>query len=283
MNKSEAKFYNTAIKMNNALFKLLEKKSFQDISVSEICDVAGVNRSSFYSHYNNTYDLLKETHLNFMKEFSTSFEESISKIDISQIIIEDFISDKFIIPFLKFIKKNNCSPVIKDIYGKEHNVIDEDIQIIFTKSQFKMWKYYDSWEQYKEYYKRYNCTAGYTNLEEDKIKNATINYQMLQTLTDITDDEIDSIKEKSQKKLDNVCTLEGMKDAFGVTSYNDNMTYLQQAINLYPTLLNDEYIKATLREIKDSMVKRYKAGSLAIRGKYTFLLPDFYADRKSVV
>ena len=101
MNKSEAKFYNTAIKMNNALFKLLEKKSFQDISVSEICDVAGVNRSSFYSHYNNTYDLLKETHLNFMKEFSTSFEESISKIDISQIIIEDFISDKFIIPFLK--------------------------------------------------------------------------------------------------------------------------------------------------------------------------------------
>ena len=47
MNKSEAKFYNTAIKMNNALFKLLEKKSFQDISVSEICDVAGVNRSSF--------------------------------------------------------------------------------------------------------------------------------------------------------------------------------------------------------------------------------------------
>ena len=55
------------------------------------------------------------------------------------------------------------------------------------------------------------------------------------------------------------------------------MTYLQQAINLYPTLLNDEYLKATLREIKDSMVKRYKAGSLAVRGKYTFLLPDFYA------
>lgn len=121
MNKSEAKFYNTAIKMNNALFKLLEKKSFQDISVSEICDVAGVNRSSFYSHYNNTYDLLKETHLNFMKEFSTSFEESINKIDISQIIIEDFISDKFIIPFLKFIKKNKK---IYKIYTKNLNIFD---------------------------------------------------------------------------------------------------------------------------------------------------------------
>ena len=138
--------------------------------------------------------------------------------------------------YVKFIEENNCSPVIKDIYGKEHNVIDEDIQIIFTKSQFKMYKYYDSWEQYKYYYKKYNCSAGFTNLEEDKIKNATINYQMLQTLTDITDDEIDSIIKMSQNKLDNISTFEGMKDAFGVTPYNNNMTYLQQAISLYPTL-----------------------------------------------
>lgn len=179
--------------------------------------------------------------------------------------------------YVKFIKQNNCSPIIKDIYGKEHNVIEEDIQIIFTKSQFKMYKYYDSWEQYKEYYKKYNCTAGFTNIEEDKIKNASINYQMLQTLTDITDEEIDNIIKRSQKKLNDINTLDGMKEAFGVTAHNDNMTDLQKAISLYPTLLNDEYIKTTLREIKDSMVKRFKAGSLSVRGKYTFLLPDFYA------
>ena len=179
--------------------------------------------------------------------------------------------------YVKFIEENNCSPVIKDIYGKEHDIIAENIQIIFTKSQFKMYKYYDSWEQYKEYYKQYNCSVGYTNIEEDKIKNATINYQMLQTLTDITDDEIDCIIADSQKKLNNISTLDGMKSAFGVTPYNDNMTYLQQAINLYPTLLNDEYIKATLREIKNSMIKRFKSGSLSVNGKYTFILPDLYA------
>ena len=180
--------------------------------------------------------------------------------------------------YVKFIEENNCSPIIKDIYGKEHNVIDEDIKIIFTKSQFKMWKYYDSWEQYKEYYKKYNCSAGYTNIEEDKIKDATINYQMLQTLTDITDDEIDTIIEKSNSKLNNLCSsISSMKSAFGITPYNDNMTYLQQAINLYPDLMNDEYIKVTLREIKNSMVKRFKSGSLSVNGKYTFILPDLYA------
>ena len=180
--------------------------------------------------------------------------------------------------YVSFIKEHNCSPIIKDIYGKEHDVIAEDIQIIFTKSQFKMWKYYDSWEQYKEYYKKYGCTAGYTNMEEDKIKDATINYQMLQTLTDISNDEIDSVIKRSNDKLNNLCsTINSMKSAFGITPYNNNMTYLQQSINLYPDLMNDEYLKITLREIKDSMVKRFKSGSLSIYGKYTFLLPDFYA------
>lgn len=180
--------------------------------------------------------------------------------------------------YVKFIEENNCSPIIKDIYGKEHDVIAEDIQIIFTKSQFKMYKYYDSWEQYKEYYKKYGCSAGYTNLEEDKIKDATINYQMLQTLTDITDDEINSMIDKSNSKLNNLCSsISSMKSAFGITPYNDNMTHLQQAINLYPDLMNDEYIKVTLREIKNSMVKRFKSGSLSVNGKYTFILPDLYA------
>lgn len=40
--------------------------------------------------------------------------------------------------FKKFIEVNNYSPIIKDVYGQEHDVIKEDIQIIFTKSQFKM-------------------------------------------------------------------------------------------------------------------------------------------------
>lgn len=180
--------------------------------------------------------------------------------------------------FIKFIQVNNCSPVIKDIYGKEHNVIDEDIQIIFTKSQFKLWKYYDSWEQYKELYKKYNCVAGYVNIEEDRIKNATINYQMLQSLTDITDDEILNIINPSVSKLKNICSsVDSVKNVFGVTPYNQNKTAFQKSIELYPELLNDVYIKNKLKDIKDSMVKNYKSGKLQIYGKYTFILPDLYA------
>ena len=180
--------------------------------------------------------------------------------------------------YLKFIDYHGCSPIIKDIYGVEHDVIAEGIQVIFTKSQFKLHKYYSDWDEYKEKYKKYHCTAGVTNIEEDRIKDATINYQMLQSLTDITDEEIEKIIQPSVDKLTNLCgNVQNIKNVFGVTPYNTNKTAFQKCIDIYPELLNDEYAKSHLRRIKDSIVKKCKAGKLDVHGKYTFILPDFYA------
>lgn len=180
--------------------------------------------------------------------------------------------------FIKFIEVNNCSSVIKDIYGKEHDVISEGIQVIFTKSQFKMHKYFNLWENYIKCYKKYNCTAGYTNVEEDRIPNAAINYQMLQTLTDITDEEIKQLIQQSNTALSSLCdSVDNIQKAFGVSPYNTEKTDFQKSIELYPNLLNDVSIKSILKDIKDSMVKRYKSGKLKISCKYTFVLPDFYA------
>lgn len=180
--------------------------------------------------------------------------------------------------FRKFVEINNYSPIIKDIYGKEWDIIDDDIQIIFTKSQFKMWKYFNSWDQYKDNFKKYHCQAGLCNTEEDRIKNAKINYQMLQTLTNITDEEIDQLASGSVSKITNICSsVDTMLDVLGVTPYNTHPTAFQKALKLYPALLNDTYAKDVLREIKNSLLKKYRSGKLEINGKYTFLLPDFYA------
>lgn len=180
--------------------------------------------------------------------------------------------------FRKFVEVNDYSPVITDIYGQEHDIVKEDIQIIFTKSQFKMYPYYDSWDEYKDYFKKYHCSAGKCNVEEDKIKNAKINYQMLQTLTNITDDEIDLLTQKSSERINNICnSKDTMMDILGITPYNTNMTPFQKAVKLYPALLNDTYAKDVIREAKDSLLKKYRSGKLEVNGKYTFLLPDFYA------
>ena len=41
--------------------------------------------------------------------------------------------------------------------------------------------------------------------------------------------------------------------------------------------MNATYATDVLREVKNSFLKKYRSGKLEINGKYTFLLPDFYA------
>lgn len=68
MNLHESKYYKTSLLMNEALLLLLEKKDYEYITIKEICKKAGVNRSTFYLHYENMNDLLEETLENKAKE-----------------------------------------------------------------------------------------------------------------------------------------------------------------------------------------------------------------------
>ena len=77
-------------------------------------------------------------------------------------------------PFDKFIQEKcpdgRC--VVTDIYGEEHDILREGIRYIFTKSQFKLSKYFHSWSCYKERFKNNQCEACYCNIEEDFIPKA---------------------------------------------------------------------------------------------------------------
>lgn len=42
----------------SALVELMKEKSFEEIKVSDICTKALINRSTFYSHYKDKYELL---------------------------------------------------------------------------------------------------------------------------------------------------------------------------------------------------------------------------------
>ena len=50
MTRSESKYFATAAQMDEAFLALLEEKDFAYITVKEICEKAGVNRSTFYMH-----------------------------------------------------------------------------------------------------------------------------------------------------------------------------------------------------------------------------------------
>lgn len=183
-------------------------------------------------------------------------------------------------PFDKFIKEKceDGKAIIYDIYGKEHNILEENIKYIFTKSQFKLAKYYDSWEQYKEYFKKYNCEACFCNIEEDFIPKAKINYQMLQTLSDIKDEEIEKIIRKTKEDIEKIGNdYQVTMRILGATEYNKTPNYFQESLMIYPELFRDTYHKEILKQTKKSLVKQAKGGRLSINGRYQFLSPDLYA------
>ena len=110
MNKNESKYFNTAIKMDKALLLLLSKKSFEYITIKEICEVAKVNRSTFYLHYENTVDLLKETTEyvidNFLSYFSLDRSDVSVQLKTCDIKELNFITPEYLAPYLTFIKDN---------------------------------------------------------------------------------------------------------------------------------------------------------------------------------
>lgn len=118
MNKAESKYFNTAKRMDEALFSLLLEKEFAYITVKEICDRAGVNRSTFYLHYENTADLLREA----VEMFNARFQESASfgteELSITgDTSLEElfFIKDRWLLPYLEFLREN------KHIYKAIHS------------------------------------------------------------------------------------------------------------------------------------------------------------------
>ncbi len=110
MNKNESKYFNTATKMDEALITLLEKKDFEYITIKEICDTAGVNRSTFYLHYENTYDLLQETtryildkHFAYYSVDTQSLTNDFGNCEAKELM---FITAEYLTPYLRFIKEN---------------------------------------------------------------------------------------------------------------------------------------------------------------------------------
>ena len=110
MNKAESKYFNTAIRFNKALLSLLENKPIEYITISEICKTAGVNRSTFYLHHENTIDLLKETITYVLDNFASYFtiDAESEVIQFANCNLQDlkFINEKYLHPYLSFIKEN---------------------------------------------------------------------------------------------------------------------------------------------------------------------------------
>lgn len=95
--KNNRQFQNSDIRMKQAMLELMNTTSFDKITVRLICQKADVNRSTFYAHYKDIYDMIRQMETNLQKQLMESYAISGKVTPFSL---------ESLIPFLEFIRKH---------------------------------------------------------------------------------------------------------------------------------------------------------------------------------
>lgn len=99
--------------LKNAFWELYAQKDIEKIKISEITNLAGFNRSAFYTYFNNIYDVFSQIETDIMQE--------IVKITVYMhdfIVHDDFDKDK-LEPVLELYRKNE--KFLKVLFTKNDN------------------------------------------------------------------------------------------------------------------------------------------------------------------
>ena len=65
-------------KIEKVFVQLLQTKNINEISVSDICKLAKVNRSTFYANYIDLYDLVEKLHSRMIEDFFNLYAEEVA-------------------------------------------------------------------------------------------------------------------------------------------------------------------------------------------------------------
>ena len=126
--KIDLRIIKTKKSIYEAFLKLLEKDSFEDLKVSEICELAMINRSTFYSHFDDKYMLLNS----YINDLKDSLKEELSKntnitnskeyyMEIIKLLLDHIDSKKDI---YKTLMLNNKNSIAMDMF---FNNLKDDI------------------------------------------------------------------------------------------------------------------------------------------------------------
>ncbi|HHU29158.1 MAG TPA: TetR/AcrR family transcriptional regulator [Firmicutes bacterium] len=132
--------------LEESLITLMEKKDISKITIKEICEKADINRSTFYAHYRDQYDLLRKIENKFLaaiqaylENFDKKYTEDIVLITekIFQYIRKNaricrlLLSERGDFTFQKKIMKLVYDLIISEITGN-NKITKEDAEYVYS-------------------------------------------------------------------------------------------------------------------------------------------------------
>lgn len=100
--------------ITDALLQLLKNKPIEDISISELCSLAGIGRASFYRNFKSKEDILR-AYINQLFEDWTLKYDSCNDKSLNQLIRAIFAHFEKYRDFYKLLNERMLTYLLKDI------------------------------------------------------------------------------------------------------------------------------------------------------------------------
>lgn len=94
VNPQDRRVRKTEEQLVRGLTKLMKTKNIKDITVRELADEVDINRSTFYLHYRDIFDMVEKIENDLAANLISTLEE-LNQNHITQNILIDFLNDTF--------------------------------------------------------------------------------------------------------------------------------------------------------------------------------------------
>lgn len=140
--KNNSRYKMSSEKIETAFLTLILNHRYEDISISQICEEAKINRSTFYSHYDDINDLIIKIEARFAKNTANIFNFGERQTHEAFIEMFNFVKENkyfykaFLnIPQITLAERNTKIEVLKNI-GSSSSVKKTDTMKIYYRASF---------------------------------------------------------------------------------------------------------------------------------------------------
>jgi len=120
----------TRMVLKDSLMKLLKEKQISTITVKEICELADINRSTFYAHYSDHFDLLEQIEEELIEDMSMylssyDFDKEDDALEMTEKLIEYFAS-----------KQEECQTLLNE---NSDSSFEKKVRLVARRFIMKNW------------------------------------------------------------------------------------------------------------------------------------------------
>ena len=201
------------------------------------------------------------------------------------------------VDFKSWFKKHGITEIV-DSFGIVRQV--ENIDVILSKSQFKMHKVYqakcesmgiNAWDYLVDNMQLNNLRWGIVKPNKPDDFEKALNYQYLEAL-DLTNEEIEQlcqrtidyfnrlnsgdIEEVYNHLINSVNCYEDVTDDENTneSAINNNAPRFQKALDANPEMIKDRYVRSLILQECENKLNAAKLGKIIVRGNYQFCVAD---------